>query len=905
MRGRNFHIFTFPTLRCRKALWLPCNQPFNHPAIQLLLRCLKPIVIAGLLLAFTLQATAQSEPLPQALKKLEARFGVTFSYDAAQAEQLAVPLPAANATLEACLEMLLADTDWGYTIVGAQDVVLRILPPEPIRLCGKVVDQSTGEPLPYANITLEGTDKGCYTNEDGYFEWKPILTKTARLRFTYLGYEEKQIKAFPYKNKPCFTLQLKPTGAELASILVKEFTLEMMERAEDGHFHFAPQDIPTLPGWGEPDLLRSLQLLPGISTADESASNLNIRGGTSDQNLLLWDDIPIYHSGHFFGFYSAVNPYVAQSMDVYRGSFGAEYGGRISGVIDIKGKPTAGGKARYGAGMNLLDLHGYAEIPLKPKRSSLLLAVRRSYTDWIQSRTYQKLFNQVFTKGRVYENEATAAQSGGVITSSPNFFYRDFNAKWAFNPSEKSEIALSLYAGNDQFDYNFGLEGQLSTTDHLRTENTGFSARYTQRWNQLFKTELKAVTSNFHNNYSFSYTFDPDIPFEARFQAKNNLNDASFTFAQEWDIFEGQRLKTGIILNLLGTDYLFQTENRQEVFERNQKALLGKTGILYGEYQLELPPKFFLTMGLRYENFTTLQGDTTLLQQPALLPRFSANWRPFGDSFFLHANGGLFRQYVYQISAAYSDLGAGEKIWVMADDLFPVLNAAQFSFGYGYQRGRFLWEMDFYVKGIQNLSSLRLTQEEGVETPFTQMGSMGTVGLDAMLRQRWNKYTLWISYSFAVANNQFPEINNGEAFFTDTDQRHTLTLTQTLALKNWDLSATWYLNSGRPYTLPTGVGSRINMETGAEEFFLQYAHPNNTRLPAYHRLDLAADYRFQTERWLGKLGLSVVNFYNHTNLFDIDYFLAPSEIDPESMELTGLRRPMLGFTPNLFIQIEW
>lgn len=866
------------------------------------------LVLASLVLAMALPGQAQdgrTEPLPHALQKLENRFGLTFSYDAGQAANVQVPIISEGPGLQACLEQLLAETEWGYTIVDARDVVLRVLPPEPARVCGWVVDGNTGEPLPYANIALEGTEKGCYTNEEGYFEWKPSLGKTARLRFSYLGYEEKQLKAFDIKDKPCFSIRLKPTGTELASILVREFTLEMMERAEDGSYHFAPQDIPTLPGWGEPDLLRSLQLLPGISTADESASNLNIRGGASDQNLLLWDDIPIYHSGHFFGLYSSLNPFAAQSMDVYRGSFGAEYGGRVSGVIDIKGKPGYGDKARYGLGMNLLDLHGYAEIPLKPRRSTLFFALRRSYNDGISSPTYQKLFNQVFSKGRVYENEAAVAQGGAETASLPTFFYGDFNAKWAFRPSDKSEVAISLYAGNDQFDYQYKLGGGFSTTDRLRISNTGFSARYTHQWNKLFKTAVKAVASNFRNDYAFSYSFSPDRPFENRFQAMSSLNDASFTFAQEWDIFEGQRLKTGVVVNWLGTDYLFQNENQQEVYERNQKALLGRTGILYGEYQLALPPKFFLTMGLRYEGFTTFQGEQVLFRQPALLPRFSASWHPFGDSFFLQANGGFFRQYVYQIPAFYSDLGAGEQIWVMADDLFPVLDAAHFSAGYGYQRGRFLWEMDFYVKGIRNLSSLRLAQEEGLETPFTQMGSLGAIGFDAMLRQRWNKYTLWIGYSLAGATNQFPGINGGAPFFTDTDQRHTLTLTQTLALKNWDLSATWYLNSGRPYTLPSGTGSRTDPESGQEVFFLQYTHPNNARLPAYHRLDLAANYRFQTERWLGKLGLSAANAYGRTNLFDIDFFLAPGQSDPGTMEPVGLRRPMLGFTPNIFIQIGW
>ncbi|MCB0587783.1 MAG: TonB-dependent receptor [Phaeodactylibacter sp.] len=234
------------------------------------------------------------------LKQIEAHFQVAFAYDDALVEGIEALPPALDKGLEAALAELLEGAGLAYSRIDEAYIVLKPRSLEKLRLCGQVLEAGTGAPLPYASVYLKGTATGCSADEKGYFELTALLNTTDTLVASYVGYQSIAMPAQGFTHQPCQNIHLALLQTELASVIVKEFTIDMLERESGNRYRFHPEQIPTLPGWGEPDLLRGLQLLPGISAADESASNLSIRGGTSDQNLLLWDGIPIYHTGHFF-----------------------------------------------------------------------------------------------------------------------------------------------------------------------------------------------------------------------------------------------------------------------------------------------------------------------------------------------------------------------------------------------------------------------------------------------------------------------------------------------------------------------------------------------------------------------------------------------------------------------------
>ncbi|MCB0586388.1 MAG: TonB-dependent receptor, partial [Phaeodactylibacter sp.] len=330
----------------------------------------------------------------------------------------------------------------------------------------------------------------------------------------------------------------------------------------------------------------------------------------------------------------------------------------------------------------------------------------------------------IFAKGRVYENREAERNSRGEALASPIFHYADANAKYIARLSPKSELSASLYAGSDQFDYNFNLADNIYTQDQLRVENTGLSISFKADWNERHTTTARLVASTFTNEYRFHYTFDPDVPFEFRFHTFNELRDWNLQMQHSWQIHPRHHIQVGWMGQGQQADFQHEEESRDGSLNPGAESFEGATSALFGTYTYEVPDRLEIALGLRCERFTPLEQGAVLGRHQPLMPRFSTSYYPFGKDFFLQANIGTYRQYVYQLPPFYSDLGAGEGIWVIAGKNFPALYGGQWSLGFGYQLGRFEMEVDYYQKAVGNLSSWKVTLEEGVENPFTQDGML-------------------------------------------------------------------------------------------------------------------------------------------------------------------------------------
>ena len=852
--------------------------------------------------------SGKGQALSEVLNQWEKQYDLVFAYESSLLEQVQVSAQFEQLPLSDALQSLLASTSISFEILGPRYIVLRqsekLKPLQ--KLCGTVVDKESGEALAYASVGVVGTHLGTQSDEEGRFAFRGNFEEVDQLIISYVGYQSQTISIATLLNKPCTRIVLAPAIQWIPEIIVQEFTVDMLDFGKyRDPIKMRPQKIPTLPGWGEPDIFRSLQLIPGISATGESAANLNIRGGTSDQNLILWDGIPIYHSGHFFGLYSAFNPYVVQEVDVYRGGFGAEYGGRISGVIDIQGKPSTDGEARYGFGLNFLNAHAFAEIPLIKSKSTLLLAARRSFTDLIQSSTYQSLFNSVFQKGRISDNLNDEAEEA---ESYPNFHYEDYHMKWVWKPEEKQNLALSAYFGNDAFDYNYNYGEIFESDDFLKLNNWGLSLRSTRDWNDRSQTMIEGSFSAYLNRYEFRYSFEPDsIPFDVQLSHLNRMADATFRLHHSWKPHPGIQLSGGWQYSMRNIQYEYQELTEQDNREFGGETFRNRSNSFYGEVRVEPVQNLAYQLGIRRDEFRNFVGkDFEIRDELSWQTRYSVQWNPGGRAWSFTFTGGDYSQFLYQIPAYYNDLGAGEQLWVSADDYFPVLHANQWSFGLAYQKSDWEIELEYYFKNTRNLSSRKLELEEDLLNPFNQSGQARVRGLDVLLRKTWKRYSLWVAYSFTKAENRFPDLIDYQYFPTDQDQRHRLNFTHMLNLKHWDLSLSWQYRSGGPYSVPESYGEFFNSE-GDLGFFLNYSGPNNARLPAYHRLDLAGNYKFYRPKWQGKIGLSILNFYNRKNISDVDYFVFPPDASEgrNVPEIVGFERKMLGFTPNLFFQIEW
>jgi ferric enterobactin receptor len=367
---------------------------------------------------------------------------------------------------------------------------------------GIVRDSKSGEALPYANITIKGTHRGTTTNTDGYFVLVNEPVGLCTLFVQYIGYNTKTV---PVENRTgedqTLQIKLNQTVIDMEGVSITA-AAEMLDVSvkQVSQMTIAPAQLTRLPNIGEVDVFRSIQLLPGISGANDSESGLYVRGGTPDQNLVLFDGMTIYHVDHFFGFFSAFNADAIKDIQVYKGGFPADYGGRISSVVDLTGKTGHQSKKQIGLGINLLSAHGYFEIPLGTF-GNFLIAGRRSYTDMIRSPLYNSIYKLMTGEesGTMGPGVSGGPRMGNMQMAEfqPAFYFYDLNAKLTLNPSVRDVVAFSFYSGKDNLDKSQDYSGMpmrfggstdtentatIETTDINRWGNFGVSGKWSRQW---------------------------------------------------------------------------------------------------------------------------------------------------------------------------------------------------------------------------------------------------------------------------------------------------------------------------------------------------------------------------------------------------------------------------------------
>jgi len=871
----------------------------------------------------TLSADFRHTPLRDAFRSLEGKYGLSFSFDDAVVEGIKVSASFRNFKRPDAMRRLLKGTGLSFEIVDNQYVLIKKLdaiqepnlthlPSDPLTLslCGTILDDETGEPLPGATAYIKNTPFGTVTEADGKFKLEGNFSKDDSLIISYLGYKPQAKVVRPLMVKPCQNYRLQLDVLTMPDVLIRDFATDMVKLADEGGFHFDREKMPTLPGWGEPDVLRSLQLLPGISGADDSGARLNVRGGSPDQNLILLDGIPIYHTGHFFGLYDAFNPFVVGGVDVWRGNFGAEYGGRNSSVIDIKTRPEYGRKTKFGVGMNLLSLQTYLETPLKKDRIMLLIGLRRSYIDGLQSTAYQNFFKQLFQNGRVGLQEA--AGTSEFVTWNPLISFGDANLKLRWKGRTTQDNAISFYGTSDHLNYRFTYDDSTNfttTADVIDAGNSGISWQHSADWSPRFKIKYSSALSFYTNKYVFQLnTDDRQRDFAYRYSTENSMNEFDLNLHHDWQVSALKRLSFG---------YQFKTQEATLVFRDTNVVTLDanlwtndtvRTGLhtFYAEYNWQASPKFSFTFGLREDIFPERNLYYTE-------PRLNFDWFPngkkeVGSNFRLKGSLGRYYQFVFQI-IDFGDLGVGEPLWALADRQIPAQELWQATFGLSVENKTTLLDLEFYHKKSHNLTSRNLRLENSFDRGFDFDGTSTARGFDFLLRKRWEGFSTWLAYSLGRVEMCFPELNSGNPFPARHDIRHRINWVNTFSWKKWEFAANWNLRSGSPYSIPSVVQVPCaDCTADSLTYALRFDQLNSARLPGSIRLDLSATWKWQKRRSHGKLGLALYNFLNNKKSYlDKDYLLeTPPHDQPQSTyNLKELNRLAAAATPSLFLMAEW
>ena len=851
-------------------------------------------------------------PLMQALDFLEEQYDLTFAFDRLLLENRMIKRSKIGKTdLHDALAHLLQPEKLSFNIVGGKHVLIRkarpeeivVIPPPPLpTICGQVKDSLTGIPLSAANVWLKGTTKGEYTDNLGAFRLQGPFRQTDTLVLSYVGYQEVAFPLPQLLNQPCKTIELAPIEFAFQQILIKDKAITFLATGERGDGLYLDVDqLGVIPGWGEQDVLRMAQLLPGINTTDESASNLHIRGGTPDQNLILWDGIPVYHTGHFFGMFSAFNSAIVEGIDIYRGDFSARYGGRVSGVLDIKTKPMQLDSVEASIGLNLINANAYAKVPLLSGRSALLIAGRRSLSDLFESQIYQNIFNQVAGRGRIKEEFEPSQKEHTDLELSPSFYFSDFNLKWTIQNDQGGEGSLSFYQGEDALDYGLLFDREnfyLNALYEIDLSNWGLSAQWSQQWNEKWHSQLLFVLTKFKTAYNHRNDLAPG-QIASIITQYNAISEQRLEWNNSYKINADQHLNWGYqgVLNEVELTWAIDAPI-YDASNKDGRFFSGTTHSFYIDYDYSIPDKLHLDWGLRYSTFDN--GYTGSWE-----PRFSLAYH-LSPKLSTKMSIGRYTQVVNQI-VLENDLGIGERFWIMADNRQDItaVTSAQFATGARWKGKGWLLDVDVYRKWISGLVSLSLDFDGEWNNPYSG-GSAQITGMDLFLKKSWPNYDSWFSYTLGRTSYTFDKINNNEAFPTLHDRLHHIKWTHQFQLGQWEFTLAWFYGTGLPYTQATR-GRFVPNETEEEyDTQIEYAGINANRLPTYQRLDWSGAYNFLLGRDLkGKIGWSIFNLTDRANFYSRTYFLRPTNGDYTDPKLITYDRSLLGFTPNLFLKLEW
>lgn len=873
----------------------------------------------------SVRGSYEDKSLELVLIDLRINFQLQFEYEEELIKGVRISTSFGRTPLDLAMQKILAGTGIQFDITGTKTVRLFARQLETVALAaqaaaapgrhnitvsGTIRDLQSGETLPFASVIVEGTSNGTTTNVDGYFTLFAVPSDTMVLRVSYIGYQSLRYRLSPETRLEQVEIGLQDFGVQLQEVLVKANKEDQMLSASAGisRIGITPAALDKLPSYGEKDVFRSLQLLPGVSGSNESSSGLYVRGGTPDQNLILFDGFTVYHVDHLFGFFSAFNAHAIKDVQLYKGGFDAKYGGRLSSVVDMTGKDGNTEQFNAGVGLSLLSLNGFAEAPFADGKGSFLLAARRSF----QSSFYSNIF-EAYTGSNDTEAPGNAPPGNfprrfGQQEVKPNTYFYDLNGKVSFRPSEKDVFSLSFYNGQDNLDNsrnvdnnafqgrfggNLNFNFQRENTDLTEWGNWGTSAKWSRRWNDHFYSNANLSYSNYYSrrDQSNSTTIIREDSTDTRIMGTyefNDLRDISFKLDNEWKLAQHNQLDLGLQTTWNKIAYEFTQNDTTTVLDRLDQGL---TTSFYLQDRHTFYEKLIVKGGLR----SSLYSVTGQLY---FEPRASVTYL-ITDKLRAKAAWGKYYQFATRI--VREDIQQGSRdFWLLADDeRVPISSAYYHILGLSYETNNWLLDLESYYKTLDGLSEYstrftpagfgpgrQLTYEE-----FFYTGTGAAKGVELLLQRKVGKFTGWVGYTLGEVKYDFEAFGDAP-FYANQDVTHELKLVANYKFGRLTLGGTFIYATGRPYTAPTGF-YEIRLLDGSTADFFEVSDKNALRYKDYHRLDLSATYDFLLGRSKASMGLSLFNLYGRQNTWYKEYEVIEGELLETNISL-------LGFTPSLF-----
>lgn len=830
-------------------------------------------LIAGLfsLLVSTLAIAQENhkQSLQEVLTALQLRYAITFTYADDNIEGIFITPPSEKYDLTEALRYLHQNTGLLFQELNKRYVTIRKATSEPHTICGFIFYKETGEIV--VGATVQSGKEVTISDEKGYFHMENLFGDSVIIRF--VGYKS---IILPVKEliQPCKKVFFQSLFITLQEILISDFITEGIDKNVDGSLAIQPQTLGMLPGLIEPDVLQTIQTLPGIQSIHETISDINVRGGTSDQNLVLWDGVRMYHSGHFFGLISAYNPYLTENVELIKNGSSATLGDAVSSTIDIRTDDQLIENFSAGAGINMINGDAFAKIPLSSK-TSLILSSRRSVADLAQTPSYKQYFQRAFRDTDV----TNSSNADTLVGKRENFYFYDNSFKFLYNITNKDKVRVSFLNVYNAIEYQ---ENELnnnvteSRTSELEQHNLAASFSYNRLWNEKLRTSAQLYLSSYKLG-----AINFDLLNDLRLIQQNKVRDNGVKLDTRIILTKNINLLSGYQFTEVGVSNLEDINNPR--FRRSTKKVLHThVTFLEGNFTSN---NTNIRAGVRGNYFQVF--DKFIAE-----PRLSFN-QSFGNFFFFEILAEVKNQTISQIIDLQSDfLGVEKRRWVLSNNNdIPIIRSKQVSVGVYYKRNNFLLSLEPYYKFVQGIT----TSSQGFQNQFQYVRSNGNydaVGIDVLMSKKFDRWRTWWSYSNAKSTFKFKNLIP-PVFLNNIDIKHRFTFGWSYNSNNLELSSGFNWHTGKPITEPVKMNEIVDNK-------INYSTPNSTRLNHYMRVDISAKYGFFiAKKWKAQVGASVWNILNRENIVN-KYFIISDD-----KQLKSVNQASLGITPNVILRINF
>lgn len=843
-------------------------------------RC-SQVHIATFLLFFVFSSVAGQQttrtPLIASLELIESTFDVRFSYAGSELEGFMVDfelLPTLDKNLEQLQKQL------PFTFNQIDERYITIVKASTPSLCATVLSVSNGLPLENVSIRSEDGSFSTVSNSDGIF-YVPQTVTARQFILNYIGHETVVIP-FSDLNSNCATILLQEVVSELETVVVKNFITKGIALDETGSIDINTRNFGLLPGQVENDVLLITQSLPGVKSPNETISNISIRGGTHDEILILWDDIRMYQSGHFFGLISAFNPDITKEVKLFKNGTPARYGDGVSGLIAMQSENEVAHDFKGGAGFNLINGSAFGIIPIA-SNASIQVSGRRSINSLIETPVYKSYSEKVFQDTEITNSDASSANLD--ITTEEDFSFYDFSAKLLWDLTEEDELRLNFLNVNNKLEFDETItNSDRSKRSMLEQQSLVGGIAWQRNWSEAFQTKTLFYTT--------FYTLDAlnrDVRTTQEVFQENSVLETGLKQDISYQISNAMSLKGGYQFTETGIGNT-QDVNLPRFRDYTKDVLRIHSGFAGIEYKSN-ESKTIVELALRANYFTKF--DEILLE-----PRLAIHQK-LGSGFSFLALGEFKSQTTTQRIDFDSDfLGVEKRRWVLANnDDIPIIESKQGSLGFNFSKNSWLINMEGFYKKVDGITS----SNQGFQNQFQFQRSTGgyeSHGAELVINKRKNEYSIWLSYAYLnseYAFNSFTPAN----FPHNLDVTHSATLAGSYTMEQLKFALGLNWRTGKPFTGPLGVEEAMEGELFGT---IAYDSPNAKRLPDYFRADISAEYVWEfSDSVEAKINLAVLNVFDTKNTLNTRYTLIDGGTSGD--DLKQIDALSIGITPNFSLQL--